>query len=157
MAKKKKKKKKQTAGVMAKWGKMKWQCTSEKIMPIENDLTLKSSVNDKNKKEAQTVSFSYVPHLETGANVRTEVNRWSSLVGKVNPLYIGTKRFGPKKLKLKSASATDIVVQGVGTMTSAGIALEFEQKKKATKKTSKKKSGTTSKAKKTTKKKAKSK
>lgn len=154
MAKKKKSKKKSKAtGVMAKWGKKKWQCTSKKIMPIEDDLAIAYGVNDKNKKEAQTISFSYVPKLALGIDVKKEVESWSSLVGKVNPLYIGTKRFGPKKLKLKSVSVSDIAVYSNGKPTQAGITLNFEEKKGKAKKTSKKKNGKTKTAKKTQKKK----
>lgn len=149
-------KEKKATGVMAKWGKMKWKCTSNLLLPLENDLSIKYSINEKNKKEKQTISFSYIPNSASGANVKAEVKRWNSLVGKVNPLYIGKKRFGPKKLKLKSASVSEINVYGNGQITQASIALTFEEKRKKSKKTSKKKNGTTKKAQKTTKKKAKS-
>ena len=104
---------------MAKWGKIKWQCTTKKIMPIEDDLSISYEVNDKNKKEAQQISFSYIPKAAMGVHVKKEIERWSSLVGKVNPLYIGIKRFGPKKLKLKSVSASDIAIYGPGKATPA--------------------------------------
>lgn len=155
--KKKTKEKKSTSAVMAKWGSMKWQCTSEKILPIENDLKIDYSVNDKNKKQKQTVSFSYIPQALIGNNVKKEVKRWAKLVGKVHPLYIGKKRFGPSKLRLKSASASDIEVYAAGKVMKAGIALSFEEKKAKTKKTSKKKAGRTAAAKRVTKKKSKSK
>ena len=149
--------KKKATGVMAKWGKMKWKCTSKKINPIENDLSIGYAVNDKNKKEPQTISFSYIPRAALGNSVETEVKRWEALVGKVKPLYIGKKRIGPKKLKLKSVSASNIEVYGNGKMTVAEIKLDFEEKKGKTNKNSKKKKGNTKEAKKTTKKKAKSK
>lgn len=155
--KKKKQKKKKTAVVMAKWGSMKWQYSSKKILPIEDDLKIDYAVNDKNKKQKQTVSFSYIPYAATGSSVKKEVAKWGSLVGQVHPLYIGKKRFGPAKLRLKSASASDIQIYAGGKALKAGIALSFEEKKGKAKKNSKKKEGTTKAAKKTTKKKAKSK
>ncbi len=151
--KKKKKKARKMTGTMAKWGKIKWQCTSKKIMPIENDLSVTYGVNDKNKKEKQVISFSYVPKAVMGVNVKTEITRWSSQVGKVNPLYIGKKRFGPKKLKLKSVNVADVEIYGQGKATQAGITLNFEEKKGKSEKNSKKKKGNTKSAKKTTKKK----
>lgn len=153
LGKKQKAKKKKATGVMAKWGKMKWKCTSKKIMPIEDDLSISYAINDKNKKEKQSVSFSYVPKAALGVNVQKEVKKWSSLVGKVHPLYIGKKRFGPKKLKLTSVSVSDIAIYGGGNATQAGISLSFEEKKTKSKKNSKKKKGKTKSAKKTNKKK----
>lgn len=150
---KSKKKATKATGVMAKWGKIKWQCTTKKIMPIEDDLSITYEVNDKNKKQAQQISFSYIPKAAMGVDVKKEIERWSSLVGKVNPLYIGTKRFGPKKLKLKSVSASDIAIYGPGKATQAGITLNFEEKKGIAKKNSNKKKGKTKSAKKTKKKK----
>ena len=125
--------------VMAKWGKMKWLINSKKVLPIEDDLSIKYGINDKNKKEKIEISFSYVPNSASGVNVNTEINRWKSLVGKSNPLYIGKKRFGPKSLQLKSAEVQDIQIYGKGIKLSASIALSFVENKKKSKKTSKKK------------------
>ena len=144
--------------VMAKWGKMKWLINSKKLLTIEDDLAIKYGINDKNKKEKIEISFSYTPNSASGVNVNTEINRWKSLVGKSNPLYIGKKRFGPKSLKLKSAEVTDIQIYGKGIKLSAAIALTFIENKKKSKKTSKKnKKSKKSKAKKTKVKKSKSK
>ena len=154
----KKKKAKKKSAVMAKWGSMKWVFKSDKILPIENDLSITYSINDKNKKEKIPVSFSYIPSAITGANVNKELNRWKKLIGKSHPLYIGKKRFGPAKLKLKSVEESDISVYARGVKVSASISLSFIENKKKSSKTSKKKTNSkVAAAKKTSTKKAKSK
>lgn len=141
---------------MAKWGKMKWVMKSDKLLPINDDLSIEYSLTKKNKKAKIPISFSYTPATATGANVDKEIKRWKSLVGKSNPLYIGKKRFGPKRLKLLSAKSSDIKVYGTKKIY-ASIELSFEEKKGKANKNTKKKKGTTSKSKKTTVKKTKSK
>lgn len=142
--------------VQAKWGKKKWLIKSDKILPISDDLSIQYSLNNKNKKAKIPVSFSYAPLSATGANVNKEIDIWKKYIGKTHPLYIGKKRFGPKRLKLISVEASDIKVYRTKKI-SAGIKLTFEEKKGKANKNSKKKKGTTKAAKKTTKKKAKSK
>ena len=137
---KKTKKKVSTSGVMAKWGPMKWVLKSNKILPIQNDLSIEYALDDKGKKEKIPVSFSYIPAAVTGTDVKKEIERWKKLVGKAYPLYIGKKRFGPSKLKLTSANASDINVYAGGHITSAAIDLSFVENKKKSSKTSKKKS-----------------
>lgn len=166
MAKKKKKeiaiigefKRVKKSPVMAKWGPMKWVFKSKKMLPIENDLSISYSLNEKNKREKIPVSFSYVPNVASGANVRKELERWKKLLGKSYPLYIGKKRFGPRQLKLVSVDESDIEVYSGGATVSASISLSFEERRKKAKKSSKKKTNNKlSSAKKTNVKKAKSK
>lgn len=154
----KKTKKKTSTSVMAKWGPMKWVLKSNKILPIQNDLSIEYALDDNGKKEKIPVSFSYAPAAVTGTDVKKEIERWKKLVGKAYPLYIGKKRFGPSKLKLTSVNASDINVYAGGRITSAAIDLSFMENKKKSSKTSKKKSnGKSTTAKKTKTKKASSK
>ena len=89
---------------------------------------------DKKKKDKRTISMSYTVYLETGVKVRKEITGWYKRIGKKNGLYIGAKRFGPKKMRLDSVSASDIGVEPNGRIHYATISLSFTEpgKKKKT-------------------------
>lgn len=113
--------------VMAKWGSKKWKISRKKLNPVK-DLDLKMSYNtDEKKKEKRTVSVPYEVHKEFGVNVEKEIKSWYKLLGKSYGLYLGKKRFGPKKLKLTEASISSIQVTDTGAVRSAEISLSFTE------------------------------
>lgn len=149
---------KKKSKVMAKFGKIKWVFSTKKLMPIEDDLSGSHGLNDKGKKDKATYSFSYKVAMAAGVNPRKELSKAKKHLGKVHPLYIGKKRFGPAKLKLTAVNPSNIMVYAGGDILSMEIGLEFEEYRKKAKKSSKKKTNSKlSKSKKTTKKKAASK
>ena len=83
--------------------------------------------SDKKKKDKRSISFSYTVYLETGVKVQKEITSWYKKVGKKNGLYIGAKRFGPKKVRLDSVSASDIAVMENGKIHYATISLSFTE------------------------------
>lgn len=147
--------KKKKSKVMAKFGKIKWVFSPKKLMPIADDLSGSHGLNDKGKKDKATYSFSYKAASAAGANPRKELEKAKKHLGRVHPLYIGKKRFGPAKLKLTGVNPSNIMVYSGGDIISMEIGLDFEEYRKKSKKSSKKKVNKKLKAsKKTTKKRA---
>ena len=125
MAKVKKKKKK--GNVICKWGKKKWKVSRKKILSV-GELTYEMEYDtEKKKKKKRTVSFSYTVYLETGVKVQKEISSWRKKVGKKKRLYIGPKRFDPKKMRLTKVSTSGINVMRNGVIHYATIQLTFTQ------------------------------
>ena len=145
------------SNVICKWGSKKWVTTSKKALAINDDLGIDYAWSTDDKKlDSQKISFSYDIMAELGVNIRKEILSWKKLVGKYKPLYVGGKLFGPKNMRLMSASASGIKTIHGGRMRAATISLSFEQKvasKSSKKKNLKGKSNVKKTAKKTTKKK----
>ncbi len=116
--------------VMMKWGKKKWKLSKKKIMSLEQ-LSYSMSYNTEDKKkEPRTISVPYTVYREFGVNVKKEVSDWNKFLGKSYGLYIGKKRFGPKKMKLTGVDVSDINITPKGVVQSASISLSLEEVKK---------------------------
>lgn len=97
------------------------------LKPITK-LTYEMGYNaEKKKKEKRTISFTYKVYLETGIKVAGEITSWRKKVGKKKRLYIGAKRFDPKKMRLDKVSASEIEVTPDGGLHYATIQLTFTQ------------------------------
>jgi len=113
--------------VMCKWGSKKWRVNKSQVKPIDGLSYDMSYDKEKKKKDKRTISFSYTVYLETGIKVRKEITSWYKKVGKKNGLYIGAKRFGPKKMRLDKVSASNIKVEPKGKVHYATISLSFTE------------------------------
>lgn len=114
-------------GTMAKWGKKRWKITAKKINPI-NEMSYSMNYNtDEGKKEKRTLTIPYDVYREFGVNIQVEINDWYRYLGCSAPLYLGKKRFGPRKLKLTGVSVSEIRVTDTGTVRSASIELDFAE------------------------------
>ena len=122
---------------MAQWGSKKFLLSPTIIMLMENFSTsveLKAdSENDTSGTSptntrglvARPVSFSVTYTRAAGADPRTQLEEWESLVGQSNPLYIGGKRFGPTSLILQKVDASNFVFSPNGDFLSLTVALSF--------------------------------
>ena len=123
----------------ALWGPKGFIVSPSKIVPLldlttafsvkadtGNDTKGTSATNVKGR-ELQTVSLSTLYVLGAGVDPRGQIAEWEALVGKAYPLYIEDKRFGPKKLMLKSVNVSDILLNNTGKFLQAAVALQFEE------------------------------
>jgi hypothetical protein len=77
--------------------------------------------------ELQTVTLFAKYMRAAGVDPRLKFDAWSAQVGKVNPLYIGGKRFGPEKMMLKKVEMTDLLTNNRGEFLSLQLNLTFEE------------------------------
>lgn len=113
--------------VIAKWGNKKWEISSKKLNPV-NEISIDMGYNtDEKRKEKRTVKVPYKVYKEFGVDVENEINSWYEELGKAAGLYIGSKRFGPKLLKLTNVSASAIQATDTGVIRSAEFSLDFEE------------------------------
>lgn len=123
----------------AMWGSKGFIVSPSKIVPLMglstafavkaengNDAKSSSTTNIKGR-ELQSVSLSTLYVRGAGVDPRGQIAEWEALVGKAYPLYIEGKRFGPKKLMLKSVNVSDVLLTNTGKFLQVSIALEFEE------------------------------
>lgn len=113
--------------IMAKWGKKKWRISSKKLNPIGEISYTMPYDSDADEKGKRSVKVPYTVYKEFGVDVDTEINDWYRLLGSINGLYIGKKRFGPAKLKLTDVSVASIHVSDGGVVRSASFSLSFTE------------------------------
>ena len=121
------------ATIQVKWKSKKWKMTTHVVNGIDSlDYSMSYDADEK-EKEKRTVTLSYPVHVGLGVKLKTEINSWYKLLGQSGPIYFGTKRFGPKKMKLLSADVSGIELGKGGAIISADISLKFEEVKKSAK------------------------
>lgn len=126
-------------GYIATWGPKGFIVSPNKIVPFEG-LTTSVSVKEDSEKdtsgtsptnskgrELQPVSFSTTYFRGAGVDPRAQWDEWCDLVGESHPLYIGGERFGPQRLKLKSANLSTVQTDNKGRFISVSISLSFEE------------------------------
>lgn len=130
---------------LAKWGKRKFNLTAKQVANLQK-LTYTGEYDiEKKTNKKKGLEVEYDPMVELGKNPTTEITNWNKDLGKSNPFYIGTKRFGPKKFTLINVSSSEIDAR-LGKIRGAKIRLTFQEAestkktKNSTKKSSKKKS-----------------
>ena len=124
---------------IATWGPKGFTVSPNKIVPFtgltttvsvkedsEDDTSGTSPTNTKGL-ELQPVSFSTMYFRGAGVDPRAQWDEWCYLVGSSYPLYIGGERFGPPKLKLKSASLAESQTDNNGNFLYAKVTLSFEE------------------------------
>lgn len=139
-------------GYKARWGPMGFLVSPDKIVPFDNfstSITLKtesgndtSGTSSSNARglELQPMSFTTKYMRAAGVDPLERFNAWKALVGKSHPLYIGDKRFGPSKMRLKSVSVSELLTNNNGVFLSITLDITLEEyssassgsKKKAT-------------------------
>jgi hypothetical protein len=75
------------------------------------------------------MSFSATYIRAAGVDPRAKYEQWESLLGKVHPLYIGGKRFGPAKMMLKSISISDLLLSNNGDFLRVTVSVNLEEEK----------------------------
>lgn len=123
----------------AQWGPKGFLVSASKIVPLmglqttvavksetQNDTsgTAKTNVTGR---ELQKVSLSTYYMRAAGVDPRAQLEEWEALVGQINTLYIGGKRFGPAQLMLKSVAESEIQTTNDGKFLTAKVDLSFEE------------------------------
>lgn len=86
------------------------------------------SANGKSKitgMELQRLTLDYVTTFEAGGSPRKEFEEWQELLGQYGPLRIAGARFGPANFQLRSVAMNDALIDQVGRVRRATIALEL--------------------------------
>lgn len=132
---------------LVKWGKRKLNLTAKQVANLQKLTYTGEYDTEKKTVKKKGLEFEFEPMVELGSSPTKEITNWNKDLGKSNPFYIGTKKFGPKKFTLISVSSSDIDAR-LGKIREAKIRLTFQEaegKKKSgssTKKSSKKKAKT---------------
>lgn len=126
-------------GDIASWGPKGFLVSPNKIVPFEG-LSTSVSVKEDSEKDTsgtsptnakglnlQPISFSTTYFRGAGVDPRAQWEEWCDLVGQSYPLYIGGERFGPSKIKLKSADLSAVQTDNNGRFVMASIGLTFEE------------------------------
>lgn len=118
--------------ITASWHGQRWEISHKQLIAVDSLSTGKEiqidsedGVQKVTGVNPQKVSISTNLYRTAGVNVRSAVEKWYSLVGATAPLYVGTRRFGPKTLKLQSVSVSDITLRDDGEMLSCALSLSF--------------------------------
>lgn len=125
-------------GYTAKWGPKGFLVSEKKIVPlgeVSTSITMKTDNGEDTSgtpptntrgRELQPVSFSTTYLRSAGVDPEAQFKAWGDLVGESYPLYIGNKRFGPKKLMLNGVDATMTYAPN-GLLLKADLTLNFEE------------------------------
>lgn len=126
-------------GYTAKWGPRGFVCTTYKVLPIMGFSTskaVKTETQSDSSDTAQTnikgtepysIKLSTVCLRAAGVDPRKQIEDWEAQLGNAHPLYVGEKRFGPKKLYLKSVDTSDYLFTNSGKILSVTLDLNFEE------------------------------
>lgn len=125
----------------ATWGPMGFVVSPTKIVPFKDlstsvevkagstTSTSGGSQTNVRGRELQSMSFSATYIRAAGVDPRAKYEQWESLLGKVHPLYIGGKRFGPAKMMLKSISISDLLLSNNGDFLRVTVSVNLEEEK----------------------------
>lgn len=120
-----------------RWGPMGCVVSPTKVIPLSNFKTSYTLKEDSGTDtsgseeivqkgmELQPVSFTIVYAKATGSDPLDRLNEWAALVGKSYPLYLGGKRFGPKKMLLKQVDLSECLLGYDGSMIQATVAISL--------------------------------
>lgn len=129
-----------------RWGPMGCVISPKKVIPLsefKTSYTLKedsgtdtsgSEPTNKRGKELQPVSFTIVYAKATGNDPLARLTEWAGLIGKSYPLYLGGKRFGPKKMMLKQVDLSECLLGNDGSMIQATVAISLVEDSTGSKK-----------------------
>ena len=131
----------------ARWGPMGFLVSPTKIVPFEDfksSITLKTDNGNDSKNSAtnsrglelQSMTFSTTYIMAAGVDPRERLAAWGELVGDVNPLYIGSKRFGPSDMQLTKVDIADLVTSDKGDFLSLTLNITLQEKTQKTTKAS---------------------
>lgn len=101
--------------------------TTLALKAATSDDTSGTSTTNVRGKELQKMTFTVTYLRAAGVNVRTAVEEWEDLIGKVYPLYIGGKRFGPPKMILTNLDISDVLMSNDGVFLKATVAVTLEE------------------------------
>lgn len=130
---------------MAAWGPKGFLVSPTKLVPLQNlatSLKLKADANgeaggsaptNERGRELQSVTLSTAYHAMAGVDPRGQLEEWEGLLGKVYPLLIGGKVFGPKNLQLQGVDISDVQLTASGEMLSVAVGLTLAEYAPATK------------------------
>lgn len=120
--------------IQATFLKKSWEISSRKVVSIGGFMVssavkrVSDSNNGKSKitgKELQRITLDYVTAIEAGGDPRKEYEEWQNLVGEYGELRFGGVRFGAKNFQLRSVSIGGALVDQVGNIRKATIALSL--------------------------------
>lgn len=132
--------------IIASWKTATFEVSRNRAVSIQDlslSYVLKESKQNKKqskkhsttKKGLEPVSMNFTTSLcaNAGVNIRKEMEAWKKLVGEVDYIKIGGKKFGPK-MKLKKVSISKVLIDDAGRFRVADLSMEFEEYKKKKKK-----------------------
>lgn len=121
------------------WHKFRWGYDAKCVRSVE-DLSTGRSINvernpDKEGEPASqtvalelaTISFSYTVSAAAGGNPRKEYEAINECLGVHAPLYLNGSKFMASRMMLKSADASDWVLDPHGRAVSVRVSLKFEE------------------------------
>lgn len=123
---------------MAKWGSKKWVVTPSKVMALEGLSFSYTQVADNNTStedrkptnergtELFPLSFTTTLHSGAGVDIMQEIKSWEALVTKVNYLYLGVTRIGPR-LQLRKVNVDIQKLDDFGRPRLAVLSFEFKE------------------------------
>lgn len=125
--------------IMATWGKKKFEVSPSKINALQNlstsfDLDVDQTrdadgntvITHKGVK-ALSVKFDVLVASSAGFDVRAEIDSWKALVGKSEPLMIGTTLFSTQKFLLTGVGIGDIALDNRGRFVSAKLSIALDE------------------------------
>ena len=129
----------------ARWGPMGFLVSPTKIVPFDDlstTISVKSDSGDGSSsnnrgRELQSIQFKTKYLSAVGVDPRVKYDEWDDLVGKSYPLYIGEKRFGPSKMRLKSVALSETVLSIDGKFISLTLNVTLEEDPTSTSSTTK--------------------
>lgn len=125
--------------VQAKWGDMRWEVTDnvlKTLSTLSTSQSVKKQTNNDNEGssatstqglELQTVPLIFTVVRGLGVDPYEEYTKWQSRLTKVNPLYVGTRRFGSLHMQLDSVGIAAIELDNAGNILTAEISLNFTE------------------------------
>ena len=96
--------------------------TAAEVKRVSDSTTGKSKITGM---QLQELDIDYLSTFETGGNPRHEFENWQALIGKYGPLRVAGYRFGPANFQLRSVSMTDAMVDTMGRIRKATIAIHL--------------------------------
>lgn len=123
----------------ARWGSFGFLVSPSKIVPFDNfstSIALKTdngndtsgtAATNTRGLELQSMSFSTKYMRALGVDPRERLEAWQSQVGNAYPLYIGNKRFGPKKMMLTGVNVSELILNNDGSFLSVTLDITLQE------------------------------
>lgn len=124
---------------LAKWGPKGFLISPSKIVPFndfattvalkadsENDTSGTPPTNTRGR-ELQQMNFSTTYLRAAGVDPRAQWEEWQSLIGKVYPLLIEGRQFGPAKMLLTEVSLSDVEFSNTGAFLTATVNIILQE------------------------------
>lgn len=123
----------------ARWGQKGWLISPQKVVALEQlkvSFALKATTNEDTSgtpptntkgRELQEITLEATYLRGAGTLPREQITEWESLIGDINPLYIGGKQFGADNFQLTKVDVSDIQITPKGEFIAVTIAITLKE------------------------------